>query len=763
MLHRISSRILPYWGVIAAIFFLFVFFWACKKDYIEEPNQSAGNLAQALQSLKTDEERNFFDFRFVAKNNPYLRSSASYRDKQAILDSLALELIRQNKQYHFSRWLIPAVGYPAWDQALYLRDSAANAPIIVLPFATLKADSVQAFLLASPRNNLNDGWYLQMFWRHQVDSLIAIQPRDVDNLGFKVIALLDLDKRLFGRVTARYGRWLQNADAPANGMAADDRTCCEEWVEFDYYTWICHMYVRPVGNGPVVSPTNVKASDRCPECTDPGPNDCPGFYGYKTLRICVKECPTEPVTTTNPGIPGWLSDVPSIIITPYTGLPGGGGGGGTSPISPGPYTPLTPAGTTPQFEDFMVNCYATLNPEDGDEFEITALTGNLLTVCQQLVRIQETMPLISMAQLEWYSHNDGVRMTLLNTIDLNKTNEGQQVIAIISEAAQQQWITADEANKLLKIHAATTLTPAQATWLINYGKVHINSIEKFSRVHDNESGVDAYLDAHLDKLRTDSKYNSLMTASYGWIGILWDICGEFLIRETIDLAEKVLGLKIGDQIKDVVSSCASGDLLECGWNVFELLARNSPVGKALNALEFLNTISKIWDKIEPIQRLLGEVGEAALTKAWNILKKFPYGGDAKYLKYVARLETPKLGWATTPPCLLGCHRKRFFQSFPELEDNFTSSDIVHHAVPRALPNKYPNIGIALEQIESIENYRGIKADVILPNGRWLHDEITHHRWAPWYIANPNATLSDVLDYVRQIDDEFGHLFTPPIR
>lgn len=761
MHHRVAPKTLPFIGIIALLS-LFTLLWACNKDRFETPNlPNLANLDLARQKLQTKDEKDFFDFGFVSKNNPYLKKSATARDKQQVLDSLALELIRQNTQYKFSRWLIPSVGYPAWDQALYLQDTAANAPMVVLPFAKLTADSIQAFLLASPRSNLNGGWYLQMFWRHQVDSLIAIQPRDVNNLGFKVIAFLDLDKRLFGRTTTRYGRWLKNADEQFTGIMADDRTCCEEWVEVDYYTWICHQWVRASNTNNTATPSKTGAVDRCPECTDPGPDDCPGFYGFKTLRVCVRECPPEPILTTNPGIPNWLSDVPSIIITPYTNLPGFGGGSGVPPISPGPYVQLTPAGTTPEFEDFMVNCYATLNPEDGDEFEITELVGNDLNVCQQLTRIQETMPLMTMAQLEWYRNNDGVRTTLLNTIDQNKTNEGQQVIAIISEAAQQQWITAAEADKLLQIHATTGLTPAQANWLITWGKVHIPNIEKFARAHDNELKADEYLDAHMEKLRTDNKYNALITASYGWIGIIWDICGEFLIREAVDLAEQVLGLKMGDEIKSVVSACGSGDLLECGWNVFKLLVSKTPVGKVLNALDFLNTVSKIWDKIEPIKRLLGEVGEAALGKAWNILKNLPYGSDPKYLKYVARLETPKLGWATTPPALDN-YRSRFFQTFPELESG--PKLYIHHAIEKqTIESRWPGL-LSLEQIHSIENLRGIPDDI----NRDIHLSAIRIEWNKFYnLYPPNSGLTPspqaLLDKAKEIDDLFGHLFVPPIR
>ena len=49
-------------------------------------------------------------------------------------------------------------------------------------------------------------------------------------------------------------------------------------------------------------------------------------------------------------------------------------------------------------------------------------------------------------------------------------------------------------------------------------------------------------------------------------------------------------------------------------------------------------------------------------------------------------------------------------------------------------------------------------------GRSLHQHITN-RWAEFFMNNPQntTTLQDILNFVKEIDDEFGHLFVPPIR
>jgi hypothetical protein len=153
------------------------------------------------------------------------------------------------------------------------------------------------------------------------------------------------------------------------------------------------------------------------------------------------------------------------------------------------------------------------------------------------------------------------------------------------------------------------------------------------------------------------------------------------------------------------------------------------------------------------------VTEETLSKAWKILGNLPYRADPKYLKYVASLQgKTTLGWTNS-----NNWRDNFKNYFPEATQHFTKDDHVHHAIPRAVQTKYPHLNIVDQQMHSVENLRGITKDKILPNGRWVHDEITHHRWAPWYEANPNATLAQVMAYAKQVDDEFGHLFNPPIR
>jgi hypothetical protein len=201
--------------------------------------------------------------------------------------------------------------------------------------------------------------------------------------------------------------------------------------------------------------------------------------------------------------------------------------------------------------------------------------------------------------------------------------------------------------------------------------------------------------------------------------------------------------------------------------------QNTPVGRiGVGAWEFFGTVDKIWDKTQPIKKLLGEVSEQALTKAWNILKKLPYGADAKYLKYVAQLQNARLGWAEGAPSFTATsleksqfYRYQVFRSaFPEIPRAQFDNMQIHHALPQDVTNRFPSLAIAPEQMHSLENLRGISEDIKSPIDatKTLHSHLTN-LWKTFLNDNPNATIEQLLTQVRLIDDEFGEYFIPPVR
>jgi hypothetical protein len=149
-----------------------------------------------------------------------------------------------------------------------------------------------------------------------------------------------------------------------------------------------------------------------------------------------------------------------------------------------------------------------------------------------------------------------------------------------------------------------------------------------------------------------------------------------------------------------------------------------------------------------------------LLNSWRILLQEPlYRVKKHILEYV-----DKLNGAT----LLGTGRTvdwrgNFREAFPEIPQNVFDGMEIHHAIPRgAINTHYPTLGVTPYQLHSVENLRGIPRTTLGPNGGALHTEIGVI-WNAFYRQNPNASLQDLLDFARTIDDQFGHLFVPPIR
>jgi hypothetical protein len=151
-----------------------------------------------------------------------------------------------------------------------------------------------------------------------------------------------------------------------------------------------------------------------------------------------------------------------------------------------------------------------------------------------------------------------------------------------------------------------------------------------------------------------------------------------------------------------------------------------------------------------------------LVESWKIVKSSGFDDLARntdVISYVNNLSTsPKLGNAIEVPNIaITNYRGRFYATFR----NAPTDMQVHHAIPQAVfDTKYPGL-ITEAQLHSLENLRGIPNSLRHGNVS-LHQNITN-QWAEFYRAFPNATLDDVLDFTKQIDDEFGHLFIPPIR
>jgi RHS repeat-associated protein len=100
------------------------------------------------------------------------------------------------------------------------------------------------------------------------------------------------------------------------------------------------------------------------------------------------------------------------------------------------------------------------------------------------------------------------------------------------------------------------------------------------------------------------------------------------------------------------------------------------------------------------------------------------------------------------------YRATFFEAHPELEGQ---EIFVHHAVEQQVLKLYPGL-VTEGQLNSLENLRGIPAAI----NNDVHLSQIRMAWNDFYIANPNATIGQILNEATAIDRNFGNLFVPPL-
>jgi len=313
-------------------------------------------------------------------------------------------------------------------------------------------------------------------------------------------------------------------------------------------------------------------------------------------------------------------------------------------------------------------------------------------------------------------------------------------------------------------------TSSNRSWLHSTSNsLHLeNVLDNVVKYAFDEQAIET-IDNHISQLRTDSDYKSFVEASFSWSGVMWDIAKELIGDKAIDLFTDVIGLK---DVQDAIKAMKNGDWLEFTVEIGKAAAKNTPLGKLFKTIDattdmynFIKKINKLWDRIEAMPA-------SALERVWSITKKLPQHSPLKlngnYFKYLDDIKLPKFGFASGAPSfnahwaeISDFYRNKVFkENFPEID---ISDMEIHHALPQALKDKFPGFGITPGQMHSIENLRGIAKSATHPvTGGKLHSHITG-QWQRFYNDFPNADLDDIRDFAKRIDDDFGHLFIPPVR
>lgn len=161
--------------------------------------------------------------------------------------------------------------------------------------------------------------------------------------------------------------------------------------------------------------------------------------------------------------------------------------------------------------------------------------------------------------------------------------------------------------------------------------------------------------------------------------------------------------------------------------------------------------------LNPTDENLKEVGmEVAFAMPWGKMARL-FKTSVASTSFISRIykETLAAG-AFLGRAARKNYTKTFFLAFPHLKGKV----VVHHAIPQKVLTEYPGL-LTEEALHSLENLRGI------PNAinNELHLSAINGIWNEFYRKFPAGkppTLKQLLDQAHEIDEMFGHLFTPSI-
>jgi hypothetical protein len=314
-------------------------------------------------------------------------------------------------------------------------------------------------------------------------------------------------------------------------------------------------------------------------------------------------------------------------------------------------------------------------------------------------------------------------------------------------------------DDIINLYKQANLSPQELSWLCQLSNFdvlsHIIEVKNNNNFEDPESvniAASAYVKLHI----AHPDFESLEDEMAVWPTWMWDIAGEVLVEVAGKMVKKHLGITMGEDVKEAIKSCGSGDALMCVANVVDVLRKFFPALKAIDLVLDITENSVAAKRIFTALESLQGIGEQALKRAYGIFAKLPVSildvaNPYLYLKYIDDIKIPNLGGSFATK---NNYSPKFKSQFPELGGKIGP---VHHAVPQDVLTRYPNLGITQDQMHSFENLRGIPS-----NGTLDHQTLTNY-WQAFYNSNPNASVDDLLEYTKFIDDEFGHLFMPPIR
>lgn len=734
---------------------------SCKKDDQHELLTQEDRVEAALKTLSTEEEINFFDLDYVTSNHPDISPLVSTRDDRTdLIDSVYQHILFEHEALSIVPAMVAQYGYPVWNESDLLEESdGKGVPALLTPFVFFDESRISAYLMGIPLGN--GQWHFMMVDRPTLNILLDEPDAGQDpNLRFHIAAYTRFDELLFNTKNQDFNDWLVEQGDLQVGQEWEIVSPRGETYTFRY----CARWHQTLQGGD---------TRNCAQWVTITVNTCGslGNHGGATSNFGsgpiggIIPPGVIPINTTGSGgtTPNTTPlDNPSVLMDACTQFNDATGFEG----SPQDLEALNDLGVSVDY--LAANCGAIQIIFNSELFESSEILA--------MVQADNTDHPGLLAQIANRVFDDGVNADMIVDYvrlidDTDLAFKGFELLWTFIDDHLEDVLENDEIDFLLKNGqtvgnklktAYFAFSQTQRDWLNNSDhQLHKEQVVKNLIPNVDDDDGKEFITDHVNLLMSDDDYKEFVESTVGWSSAMWAIAKELIGDKAVDLAFQLIpGFGQADQVKEAFKAAKNGDWVEFFVESSKVILKETPWGKWIKALNITQELTSYYKKVEKIWDKIGDLGEVAIERLWEIAKKSPLKINPTYLKYVADLETPHLGHVDIPnPMPVGYYRYNVFRGAfkaPELSTADFDNLQVHHALPQWALVRYQHLGITPNQMHSLENLRGI------PNDLLDHTTITNY-WEAFYNSNPNATLQEVLDYVKFIDDEFGHLFVPPVR
>jgi hypothetical protein len=282
--------------------------YSCKKDEPTPLPEERQLVEEARLALKTQAERDFFDFDYLEDNHALIlpEGKLEYRDAQdeAFVQQVMDKILLQNAAEGFVTELISRIGYPAWSRSEVSLENSNMHRVAFIPFIKPGENKISAYLMAFKPG---EAWWFRLIEKERLkQALIHNEPSIAENSKtFYSLYDLSFDIALFDTADSLIQEWFWDH------IDTDELTGQDNNIDFR-----CTTY--PVETGRCIIPYSLHDDD---DAIEERTFDCPGnliFIVVNEYIVYGADCWNSNGYQYFPGGEDWYGNPGGLGTVPIT-------------------------------------------------------------------------------------------------------------------------------------------------------------------------------------------------------------------------------------------------------------------------------------------------------------------------------------------------------------------------------------------------------------------------------------------------------------